>query len=302
MGARQDHANAGEPRLRGHVGTKNTQVSSGVGQRPKHPPRQAETIEHGKRPVARLRVVALGRRGVGPFVGSLAGEKPVKEIGDHQHAVGRRQHARVRSLEGKELVEGVDLHELQAGGREDVGPRHHLFRSREHPASAGVAVADGIGQQGVVRPKKREVDAPGINADGRNRCAVAGRRRPQAADNFVPEAGQIPDELARHGHGAVLEPVEFLQLEDPAVEAARDDTAAGGSQIDRQSHVACHTPSFSRVDISPLRWRLCCFEGGWRGAAAEAGKPRQTLRLAWTETRRRPSTWPIQKIEVEFIP
>ena len=137
---------------------------------------------------------------------------------DEQHPLRRGEHARVLDLERKQLIERVEIHELQAGGREDVRPRNDLFGSGEHAIRAGIAIADGIGEQGVIRTDEGEVDAPCVDADGRNRTAVPVRSQAKACNHLLPEPHEIPDELAVHRNRPVLEPMNLLQFEQPTVE------------------------------------------------------------------------------------
>jgi hypothetical protein len=117
-------------------------------------PRQPEPIEHVEGPVAAARVEALCRRGVGPLIRQFARQQPVKKIGNHEQPIGCSQQGRMPSFQREQLIERVQFHELQAGGRKDLVAWHDRIRGREHPLRAGIPIADRIGQEcGVGRQK-----------------------------------------------------------------------------------------------------------------------------------------------------
>ena len=166
----------------------------------------------------------------------------MEDVGNHQEPVGRPEHGRLALLEGEQLIKRIDFHELQARGREDLGARHGLLGGREHAAGAGIAVADGIGKQRAVAPQKREVDAPRIDAHRLDRRAVTVGGQPQPPHHLVPEPDEIPDQLAGEQHRPVLEAMNLLQFEEPAVERSRHHPSAGGPQVDCQCYGPRHAP------------------------------------------------------------
>ena len=240
MGAGHDDPHARQARLRGHLRAERPEVGAGLHERSEEMPRKSEPIKHVEGPVAAAGVETLRGRGVRPLVGSLPRQQPVKEVGDHQESVGCRQHGRVLPFQGKQLIERVQLHELQAGGREDLVAGHDRLGGSEHSLGTGIAVADGIGQQRAVGRQEGEVNAPGIDADAPHRAAMADCGGPQAGDHLLPQPHQIPDEFAPHRDRSVLEAVNLFQFQQPAVESPRHDPPAGGAQIDRQCHRSRH--------------------------------------------------------------
>ena len=166
----------------------------------------------------------------------------MEDVGDHQEPIGRLEHGGVSLLEGEQLIERIDFHELQARGREDLGARHDRLGGREHAVGAGVAVADGIGKQRAVAAQKREVDAPRIDAHGLHRRAMPVGGQPQPPDHLVPEPDEIPDQLPGEHHGPILEAMNLLELEKPAVERSRHHPSAGGPQVDCQCYGPRHAP------------------------------------------------------------
>ena len=68
-------------------------------------------------------------------------------------------------LEGQQLVESVDLHELQARGRKDVGSGNGGSGGFQQPVRPGIPVTDRIGEQGVVGCEEAVIDPPRVDAD-----------------------------------------------------------------------------------------------------------------------------------------
>jgi len=155
------------------------------------------------------------------LVGPLPGKEPVDEVGHHQQPIGGPEDARLLLLEGEQLIERIELHELQAGRREDFLPRHRLLGDFDHAAGAGIAIADGIAEECVVGGEEREIDAPGIDADARHSRAMAVACDPQARHDLMPQPDEIPDQLAPHRHGEVFEAMNFFQFEKAAIEGTR---------------------------------------------------------------------------------
>jgi hypothetical protein len=162
------------------------------------------------------------------------------DVGDHEEPIGGPEQARLLLLEGEQLIERVDLHELQAGGREDLRPRHDRLGGREHAASPRVAVADRIGEQGVFDREEGKIDAPCIDADAGHRPAMPGGGSPQTDGHLVPQPRKIPDQLPPQRNRKVFKPVDLLEFEKPPVKGPRNNPSSGGSQIHRQSHTASH--------------------------------------------------------------
>ena len=142
----------------------------------------------------------------------------MEDVGDHQQAIGSPQRGRPSLLHGEQLIEGIDFHELQTGGGEDLVAGNGLLGHLDHRAVTRIAVADRVGQQGPVATQKREVDAPRVDAHRGHRLAVPHRRGPQPVDDLLPEPHEVPDEFTPHRHRTVLEPVNLLQFDQPPVE------------------------------------------------------------------------------------
>ena len=53
---------------------------------------------------------------------------------------------------------------------------------------------------------------PGIDADCGNRPAMPRGSSPQAQNHFLPESGQVPDELPTHSHRPVFKTVDLFKL------------------------------------------------------------------------------------------
>ena len=140
------------------------------------------------------------------------------------------------------MVEGVDLHELQTSGGEDLFPRHDRGGSSEHASGAGVTVADRVGQEGVVGTQERKIDPPGIDPDAGDDLPVPLPGQTQACDHLLPESDEVPDKLATHHHRSVFEAMNFFEFQQPPIESPRDHPAARCTEIDRE----CHRPRHIR--------------------------------------------------------
>ena len=248
MGAGHDHLRRSEAGFGGELRPQRSEARARLDDRAEDPPRQAEPLEHAEGPVVGLWIETLRGRGIRPFVRPLVRKEPVKQIGDHQQPVGGGEHGRVGVAHGQELVERIELHELQARGREDLRAGHRRLGLREHSAGARIAIADGLAEQLVVGTEKGEIDAPGIDADARHVRAVPTSREPQPLHHFLPQPRQIPDEPAAERHRPVLEPMNLLEFEQPPVERAGHHPASRSSQIHRQGdrprHCTCLRGTF----------------------------------------------------------
>ena len=104
------------------------------------------------------------------------------QVGDHQQRLRRLERRVVLGGHRGELVDGVDRHELDARALVKLAGR----TLREHAPSiasrrVAVPIVEGVLNQSACAVEQREVDAPGVDADGVE-------RRPRARLRAGPRA------------------------------------------------------------------------------------------------------------------
>src|SRR5678816_4357542 len=82
----------------------------------------------------------LRRRGIRELDPAHAGQTPVNEVRDHQKTIRRVEDFGMVALQGEQLKERVDLHELRAALREDFRARDLRARSLEQSARPRIAI------------------------------------------------------------------------------------------------------------------------------------------------------------------
>ena len=199
---------------------------AGLDQRAEDAAREAEPLDQLARPLAAARVEQAGGRGVGGLVGELAAEPVGEQVGDEREPLGGGE--RGRALVGEQLEDGVDRQRLDAGGRVQLGLRDAAERALLHAGGALVAVVEGQAEHAAVAVEQRVVDGPGVDADAGERPGAA-----QALERLGEQVQQVPAQPVGQAHRPVVEAVDLLERHALAVEAAGDDAAAGGAEVDR---------------------------------------------------------------------
>ena len=116
----------------------------------------------------------------------------MEEVWDCQEPAGAIERRRAEPIDGTQLVEGVQFHELHARRGEDLLARHDGKRAVELAVGASVAVGDGGGEQLSLSIEQREIDPPGIDADAHDLVAERAVRLPQAEEDVRPEVERLP--------------------------------------------------------------------------------------------------------------
>ena len=165
-------------------------------------------------------------RGVGGLVGELAAEPVGEQVGDEREPL--RGGERGRALVGEQLEDGVDRQRLDAGGRVQLGLRDAAERALLHAGGALVAVVEGQAEHAAVAVEQRVVDRPGVDADAGQRPGAA-----QALERLGEQVQEVPAQAVGQAHRPVVEAVDLLERHALALEAAGDDAAAGGAEVDR---------------------------------------------------------------------
>lgn len=131
---------------------------------------EAEFFKHAGGPVAALGVVHLAGGGDGEFAFAFAAEEIVEEVGHEEEGFGAFESGGAGFVEGDELEEGVEGHELDAGGVEDLLAAELGEGAIEDGVGARVAIHIGIAEDLAVASDEAEIDAPGIDADAGEGC------------------------------------------------------------------------------------------------------------------------------------
>ena len=137
-------------------------------------------------------------------------------------------------LQRQQLVEGVELHELQTGLREDFRTRHPPEGFFHHAVCPGVPVMKRLAEQFAVLRQQRKVHAPGVSAHRDDVPSVFFARQRQAVLDLGPEAQHIPAQRARQRHRAVGKTMEFLQPKGFTIPQPGDDASAFSAEINSQ--------------------------------------------------------------------
>ena len=132
----------------------------------------------------------------------------------------------------QQLVQRVDRHELDAGGRVDLLARHRRAHAGlHHPHGPCVPVVDRVRQQPAARVEEPEVDAPRVDTDRGDGTIGAGTT--QARGDLAEQVQEVPVQRAGQRHRDVGEPVDVRDREAVAVERADEDPAALRAEVDR---------------------------------------------------------------------
>ena len=134
-------------------------------------------------------------------------------------------------LHGIELEEAVEVHKLYAGAAINLVLVHAVVEEvLHHAVGVRVAIGDGVAEQRAVVAEKREVAAPGVDADTLNVDATLCSEL-QSAYDFVVESVEIPIEMSAQSDERVVEARELLKVNAAFVECADDGASGGSSQI-----------------------------------------------------------------------
>ncbi len=160
----------------------------------------------------------------------------MKQIGHEQHGVGGIEHGRTIALQGQELKERVEAHELDAGLAKDFGARHPAKGLLHDGFGVWIAVVPRIAQENTVSPQKPEIHSPGIHPDAGDRPML--RCLAHALQHLPIQTKNIPVKRIERLHRPVGETMEDFKIEALAVEQAQEAAAALGAQIEGEDFFA----------------------------------------------------------------
>ena len=217
---------------------------------------RAQSRVNGIQALARAGVRVLGDGGPTQEVG--------EQVAHHQQPVGLGQLRVSRARHRQQLEERVDGHELDSRRAVDLLARDGREGQLGHARRARVAVVDRVAEQPAARVEKAEVHAPGVDAD---RChGAAGGRPAQARGDVAEQAQKVPVERAGKGHRDVLEAVDVLHRQAPAVEGARP--RPGRSRRPGRRPPGGASDQSRRNTSSRRRWKPVC--GSVHGSMSDA--------------------------------
>ena len=268
-----------------HPRCQSTQHGTGQDDLGKDTGRDAHGFQQRRGPCAAPRVIALGGRGVAELAGGSAG-KPVVEEVRHGEERGRTlQRRRLVDHHGKQLVEGVDLHELDAGLREDLLAGHAFEGLLQHAVCPIVAVVVGVADQSALPIEQAEVDAPGIQADARKRPELAGQR--DRALGFHPRDAVRPSAGYGGHRGWVAAPVRWRSDGPRSDSATHHHTGRGSPGRFRRPGLA-PSSSGAWTRLSPDTSVSCLSIGRSTLSTGEASPPVAPLAVGSGRPGRRP--------------
>ncbi len=192
-------------------------------ERPQHRPRRddlpqdargnAQPLQHVARPIAGPGIVELAGGRLRELADLASSEPEVEEIGHHQQPLGRLQLGGVAEGHGQELVQGVELHELDARALEDFLAGDAAEGFLHHAVGSGVAVVVGVADEPIVAIQQGEVHPPGVQPHGGQAGAELLDARLQTALHLGEKAQHVPMEVSQHTHRPIGEAMHLLQPE-----------------------------------------------------------------------------------------
>ena len=176
----------------------------------------------------------------GEVVGRIAAFYNREKAAIEEQPTGGCQLRRMFALQGVELVERVEVHDLDARCGIDLLAGEH-FGEVGFGDSVGVGVAVGVGepQEAAVLSDEGEVYTPGVDADRRDSDPFAGSGAEAFAQVFV-EREDVPVVVAAEAEHGVREAGQLLEGELPVAERAEDRPAAGGPEVEGDEVFGLH--------------------------------------------------------------
>ncbi len=120
-------------------------------------------------------------------------------------------------MQGQQLKQRVEAHELQAGLTEDFRPRHALERLVHDRFGMRIAIMARIAEQCTATTEQREIDAPGIDTQ-RIDASALGNRLVETDEHLSPQVQYVPVQRVQGAHGPVLKAVDDFETEALAIE------------------------------------------------------------------------------------
>ena len=149
---------------------------------------------------------------------------------------------RLLFLHRQQLKQGVNAHNLTAGGGVQVGGGQDSLRLLGHAVGAAVPVMHGVFHQMTRFVQQTKVHAPSIEGD-----AVESPRLLDAQADIGHQVGKIPAEMPVLFAGVVFKAVYLFIGKVTALVRAQNSSSAGRAEVKGQHPFHWITPFFSRI-------------------------------------------------------
>ena len=180
----------------GDVGEEGTDRLARFDQPRKQARRQSEGVEQDGRPLAGRHVEQTCGGRVGAFGAELAGQPVAEQVGN-EHRMTCLRPQRILLL-GGQLVQGRDRQELQAVDPVQLLRVDFSVHLVDDGGGASVPVGDRLGEQAAVGVEQSVVEAPGVDANARDRLVTSGQFG-QTVEHLVEQGGHVPAKATGHG-------------------------------------------------------------------------------------------------------
>jgi len=135
------------------------------------------------------------------------------------------------ALQGIEVKEGVEGHELYACALVDLLLRHALVEVVFHGAvGVWVSVAIGQAEELPVLSEEGKVASPGVDTYALE-LDVFGSDLPECSEYFVVEVWEVPEDVAAQGQLGVLKTGELAHVNALSIVGGKDGASAGGTEV-----------------------------------------------------------------------
>jgi hypothetical protein len=176
-------------------------------------------------------VEELRRARVGVLTANLSGQPVIEKVRNEQHRLGGVDLR--RPLEREQLVERVERQEMVSGRRPNPIRRDAREGPPEHADGTVVAIMKRDAQQFAAAVEQIKIGGPGVDPQTLELNAGANASRDRRRRLRKPPQG-VPMQTSREPHGDVRETGQLVECDPRAVEGARDDAAALGTEVNRE--------------------------------------------------------------------
>ena len=137
----------------------------------------------------------------------------------------------VSRLCGKELVQGIDGHELNPSRAVDLLLRYFSKYFLHHAMGASIPIVIRIMKQLTPFPEQRVIHAPCVDADGRQFHVLYASQR---LAHFQPESGDVPVQRASVFDRLVAKAMDFFRRQNSRLQVRENSPSAFGPEIESQ--------------------------------------------------------------------
>lgn len=199
-------------------------------------------IQYGLAPAPGAGIQHLAGGGDGGFTDPAPAQSIGKQVGHKQQLPGFCPQFRLLFLYRQQLKQGVNAHDLTAGGGVQVGGGQDSLRLLGHAVGAAVPVMHRIFQQVALFVQQTKVHAPSIEGDAVERPCFL-----NAQADIIHQVGKIPAEMPVLFAGVVFKAVYLFIGKATALVRAQNSPSAGRAKVKGQHPFHWITPFFSRI-------------------------------------------------------